>query len=256
MPRLAVKNIPHTAATDHGIPRDGVTGLVAEGPQDLAGQPAEIPLVNYHWGQMNEEERRDSTRDLGVALGWAARTMNAPQLARAAATLALPRLEAAVRDRPDDLAARESMGHAYRFLDRPDDALRTFEEVLRIEPGRELTLWSTGLLLAALQRPERSRAVLQEAIALNPWSSEYRAALAQVCYQAGDWSGAVAACQAAIRLNPELFAVRSLLIQSLLRSHQPEKADAEFQTLLRLYPASREVWKQWYQSQKQAGPGA
>ena len=39
-----------------------------------------------------------------------------------------------------------------------------------------------------------------------------------------------------MRLNPELFAARSLLIQSLLRSHQPEKADAEFQTLLQPLP--------------------
>jgi hypothetical protein len=52
-----------------------------------------------------------------------------------------------------------------------------------------------------------------------------------------------------------LLAVRSLLIQSFLRSHQPEKADAEFQTLLRLYPASREVWQQWYDRQKPAASG-
>jgi tetratricopeptide (TPR) repeat protein len=256
MPRLAITNIPHTAATDHHIPRGGKPGSVAEAPWDAAGRPAEIPLVDYHWGLMSEEERRDSARDLGVALSWAARTMNAPQPAKVAATQALPLLEAAVRDRPDDLVARESLGHAYRFLNQPEDALRTFEEVLRIEPDRELTLRSTGILLAGLQRPERACRVFQEAIAVNPWSSGHREALAQVCYQAGDWSGAVAACQAAIRLNPDLFAARSLLIQSFLRSHQPEKADAEFRTLLRLYPASREVWQQWYESQKQGGqPG-
>ena len=252
MPRSSITNIPHTAATDHGIPRSGVPGSVADRPGGAAGQPAEVPLVDYHWGLMNEEERRDSARDLGVALAWAARTRNAPRPAQAAATLALPLLEAAVRDRPDDLTARESLGHAYRFLDRPEDAIRAFEEVLRVEPGRELTLRSTGVLLAGLQRFDRARSVLQEAIAVNPWSSDYRAAMAQVCYDAGDWPGAVAACEAAIRLNPELVAARSLLIQGLLRSHQPEKADAEFQTLLRLYPASREVWQDWYQGQKRA----
>jgi len=250
MPRLAITNIPHTAATDHRIPRGGE----AERPRDTPGQPAEIPLTDYHWALMSEEERRDSARDLGVALGWAARNTNAPRVARVVATQALPLLEAAVRDRPDDVAARESLGHAFRFLDRPEDALRTFEEVLRIAPGREWTLRSTGPLLADFQRFERARSVFEKAIAVNPWCSDYRAALAQVCYQAGDWSGAVAACRAAIRLNPELFAARSLLIQSFLRSHQPEKADAEFVTLLRLYPASREVWQQWYEREKKAGP--
>ena len=102
-------------------------------------------------------------------MGWAARTMNAPKLARVAATQALPLLEAAVHDRPDDLAARESLGHAYRFLDRPEDALRAFEEVLRIEPGSELTLRSTGLLLAGLKRLEPVRSAFQKAIAVDPW---------------------------------------------------------------------------------------
>ena len=228
---------------------------MAENPRVAPGQPVEIPLMDYHWGLMSEEERRDSARDLGVALGWAARTRNAPQLARVAAAQALPFLEEAVRNRPLDLAARESLGHAYRLLDRPEDALRAFEEVLRIDPGHELTLRSTGLLQAGLQRLESAHSVLQKAIAINPWCSDYRAAFAQVCYQADDWPGAIAACHSAIRLNPELTATRSLLIQSFLRSHQPENADAEFRTLLGLYPASREVWQDWYQSQKQAVPG-
>ena len=35
-----------------------------------------------------------------------------------------------------------------------------------------------------------------------------------------------------------------------------KKADAEFRTLLLFAPASREVWEQWYEGQKRAGPGA
>ena len=92
-------------------------------------------------------------------------------------------------------------------------------------------------------------------IAVNPWRSDYRLALARNCAQAGDWPGAVAACREAIRLNPELFEARSLLVQCYLRSGEPAEADAEFRTLLRFYPASREAWQQWYERQKQAGPG-
>ena len=162
MPRPAITNIPHTAATDHRIPR-GAPGSVPEDPRDAPGQPADVPLMDYHWGLMTEEERRDAARDLGVALSWAARLMSAsPPLARLAATQALPLLEAAVRDRPDDLLARESLGYALGILDRPEEALRAFEEVLRIEPGRELTLRSTGRVLARLQRPDLARAALRE----------------------------------------------------------------------------------------------
>ena len=76
--------------------------------------------------------------------------------------------------------------------------------------------------------------------------------LADNRYKAGDWREAVAACREAIRLNPDLFEARSLLIRSYLRSREFVKADAEFQILLRFYPASRDVWQQWYEQQKKA----
>jgi predicted CXXCH cytochrome family protein len=254
MPRPTITNIPHTAATDHRIPR-GVPESVPEGPQVAPGQPAESPLMDYHWGLMTPEERHDARRDLGVGLIWAGRFLNAPPLMKLAATQALPLLEAAVRDRPDDLTARESLGDALGILDRPEDALRAFEDVLRIEPDRESALRALGRVLARLQRPDLARSALQKAIAVDPWRSGHRLALARVCVQAGDWSEAIAACREALRLNPELLEARSLLVQCYLHFHQPEQADAEFQTLLRFYPASREVWQQWYQDQKQAEPG-
>ena len=88
--------------------------------------------MDYHWSLMTEEERRDAARDMGVALGWAARSLrSSPQFAKIAATQGLPLLETAVRDQPDDLTARESLGHVFEILDRPEDALHAFEAVTR-----------------------------------------------------------------------------------------------------------------------------
>jgi cytochrome c-type biogenesis protein CcmH/NrfG len=78
--------------------------------------------------------------------------------------------------------------------------------------------------------------------------------LARVCSQAGDWAGAVAACREAIRLDPDFVESRSLLVQCYLQSHEPNRADAELEVLLRFYPASREAWQRWYEQQKHAGP--
>ena len=88
---------------------------------------------------------------------------------------------------------------------------------------RESALRSAGRVLTRLHRPELARSALQKAIAVNPWPSDYRLALASACYQSGDWPGAVAACREAIRLNPELFEARSLLVQCYLRSREPEQ---------------------------------
>jgi Flp pilus assembly protein TadD len=253
MPRLAVTNIPHTAATDHRIPR-GMPGSEPQGPRVAPGQPAEIPLMDYHWALMTRAERRDVARDLGLALTLAAEIMKpAPQLARTAATQARPLLEAAVRDHPEDQAARDSLGLVLETLGKGEEALRTYQYVLRSEPGRESTLRAAGSLLVRLNRPELARSVLRSAIALDPSRSKYHATMAQANAQSGDLPGAIRSCREAIRLNPELLFARSLLVQCYLRSHQPDEADAAFQTLLQFYPASREVWEQWYERQKQAG---
>jgi tetratricopeptide (TPR) repeat protein len=218
---------------------------------------AEIVPQEYHWGLMTKEERRDAARDLGVALGKAALQYRAtPELSRLAAIRALPLLEAAVRDHPEDLPAGESLGYVLGALGRPADALRAFELVLRTQPNREWSLSYVTLALVGLQRLDDARAALQTTITINPWRSDYRLGLARVCFRAGDWAAAIAACREAIRLDPELSEARSLLVQCYLRSHEPERADAALQDMLRFYPASRGAWQQWYKKQKEAGKGA
>ena len=153
---------------------------------------------------------------------------------------------------PTTCPPANSLGVALEILGRREEAIRVFEGVLRIDPAHELALRDSGRLLASLQRPDLARAVLQKTIAVNPWRSDYRLVLAQVCSQAGDWPGAIAACREAIRLNPDSVDARSLLVESYLRSDDRKQADAEFQTLIRSYPASRNVWRQWYERQKES----
>jgi Tfp pilus assembly protein PilF len=255
MPRPAMTNIPHTAATDHRILRDP-TRPQQDKPESVAGPPGDTPLRDFYWSLMTGDEQRDAARDMGVALGTAARNMQASALvAKAAATQGLPLLEAAVRERPDDLVAGESLAHALRILGRHEDAIHAFDAVLAIEPGREATLRSAGRLLNRLQRPRLAREMLERVIAIDPWQSEYHLALASACGQLGDWKAAVAACRDALRVNPELFEARSILVQCYLRSGDGKNADAEFQSMLRFYPASRDVWEHWYAQQKQASAG-
>ena len=77
MPRLAITNIPHTAATDHRHPPRRRPGSVPEDPRDAPGQPGEIAPAGLPLGADDRGGAAGLPRDLGVALGWAARTMNA-----------------------------------------------------------------------------------------------------------------------------------------------------------------------------------
>lgn len=257
MPRPAVADIPHTLTTDHRIPR--VAGAPVPRPartRSASGLPSESVPREYLWSVMTVEERREAARDRGVALELAAQELGAaPRLARLAAAQAVPLLEAAVRDHPDDLRARDSLGYALGMVDRMEQARGVYAETLRIQPGRELALPYLGRTLAALGRPGEAAAALRQAIAVNPWRSDYHLALARFCTQAGDWAGAVSASREALRLNPELFEARSLLVQCYVRANDPGKADAEFRALVDRFPASREIWQNWYEQQKRAAPG-
>jgi Flp pilus assembly protein TadD len=256
MPRPPVADVPHTVTTDHRIPRDSGTPLARPARPPAPGIPGEFVPREYHWDLMTQQERQEAARDQGVALELAAQSLRAsPRLARLAAEQAVPLLEVAVRDRPEDLRAGESLGYALGMLDRLEEARHAYEEALRIEPRRESALPYLARTLAGLRRPDLAAAALREVIAVNPWRSDYRLALARYRAEAGDWPGATAACREALRLNPELTEARSLLVRCCLRSGEPAKADGEFQTLLRFYPDRREDWRRWYEQQKRAGAG-
>jgi Flp pilus assembly protein TadD len=257
MPRPPVSNIPHTLTTDHRIPRvSGASDPKPARPQMMEGLPAEFFPQAYHWDLMSADERKEAARDRGMALELAAQELlAAPPLARLAASKAVPLLEAAVRERPDDLPAHESLGYALGMLNRLPEARQAYEEVLRIEPRRESALPYLARTLAGLQRPDLAAEALREVVAVNPWRSDYRLALARNRALAKDWPGAAAACHEAIRLNPDLFEARPLLVQAHLASGEPEKADAEFQILLKFFPASREKWLQWYEQLRRSVAG-
>ncbi len=254
MPRSDVTNIAHMAATNHRILR--IASGIAPAPPPHAPELSEdVPVREYHWELMTADERSEAARDLGVALQAVPQILqSSAELARGHATRALPLLEAAVRACPDDLPTREILGHAFEILDRRAEALHVYEGILRVEPGRELTMHSTARVLARLKRPDLARSAMQKTITLYPWCSDYRLALARACRQGGDWPGAISACREALQLNPELFQARALLIECCLGAGKSDKADAELQTLLRFYPERREAWQQWYEWQKQSAP--
>ena len=142
MPRSAVTNIAHTAATDHRIHRGAPgAGPVPEDPRDAPGMPGEVVPQEYHWGLMTEEERRDAARDLGVALETVARRFRAT-----------PNWRDSPRPRPFPCSRRPSAtvpttcppanhsGTSWGSWAVPRTRSAPSKQILRIQPGREWTL--------------------------------------------------------------------------------------------------------------------
>ncbi|MFO0909990.1 MAG: tetratricopeptide repeat protein [Isosphaeraceae bacterium] len=250
MPRSNVTNIPHTAATNHAIPRRSDTsGITPQHPD-----PRAEPLIDVFAHEMSPDERADAQRDMGVALstaGWFVRS-SARSEATQLGQRAIPLLEPAVMRDPGDVPAREALGVARALSGQFDAALKAFEEVTQRVPGQESSLRSQALLLTDLNRPAEAARVWRQAIALDPWRSDYHAGLALTAYRSSDWASAVNACRSGLKRNPARTELRSLLVQALLRAGKPDEADAEFAHVLSLNRAGREVWIDWYSREKAA----
>jgi hypothetical protein len=229
MPRYGAADIPHTASTDHRIPRraDAAGHAKPRPPEDG------IPVVSFYRGREGAGGPEDE-RDLGVALVELALTGTARDgraLGRAADLLAT-----ACRRDPGDLDAVEARGHALALQGHWAEALRAFEAVLARAPEWEMALVGAGTAAEALSKPEEALGYWRRAVAVGPWAPDYRRRLALLLIDREAWDEAGTQCDAWVRLDPFSTEARAARIRCLLAAGRKEEARAEFARVEALAP--------------------
>ncbi len=221
MPR-AESRIAHTAIADHRIRRrpDAPGGL----PAPRAPRPGEIPLLHFHRDKVDPHSPA-LARDLGLALSEVGMTY--PRMGRFVGPMALPLLEAAAKDHPDDVAVWEARGFVLWQLDRRAEGLAALETALALAPERELTLTYAAALATVLGRNEEALRYWQRAIVVNPWCSLYHYRLAKLLADRQNWPTALEECEAALRLNPFHEATRELRETCLRRTGKTVPPDGQ-----------------------------
>jgi hypothetical protein len=186
MPSARSSDVLHAATTDHRILRRA--SQPDRAPADR-GRPGggQGRWVVFHRDLMDNRERAEAERDVGVAL---AECYDWPDSAAAA----LPLLEAAILNRPDDVAAWETKGIVLGRLGRPEESVAAFRSALARDPNRESTLTYAAYHAAFAGRREEAIAYWRRAIAISPWLERYHAELANLLSQVGDWRGATDEC--------------------------------------------------------------
>jgi Tfp pilus assembly protein PilF len=231
--------IAHRAVTDHRIRRrPDIKPPTDEGVGRLL--PGEIHLVPFNHDQANP-------RDLGLALTELGKTYR--QLGRQSSVIALPLLEAAVQQTPDDVPAWEAKGFALWQLDRKPEALVAFRAALERAPQRELTLTYMAVLAGSLGRRDEAVAYWQRALAVNPWCSQYYYRLAVLFAERREWQQGLKQIDRAIELNPAAPEMRLLRISCLAQSGQAGQARAELDKLIAIRPDDREKLLAWFAQQ-------
>ena len=230
MPHLGRSDVAHVASADHRIPRKPAPADPA--PVEVGGAPpGTSALVLFHHDLMDDRQRAEARRDIGVAL-----CREGP----GAAPVALPMLDEALAARPDDRQARQARGTILGQLGRFADGLAAFREVLAREPNDETALVGAAELAARAGWPGDAIADWRRAIAINPWRAGYRSTLAALHFQQRDWPEAVASCKETLRLNPADLETRKLLVRALLHRGDEAAARDEFRILLEFDPPDRD----------------
>jgi Flp pilus assembly protein TadD len=239
MPRTSSSDILHVATTDHRVPRlpaDENRTTIGHG-NDRGGDQ---PLINFHKGLMDAEERIESRRDWAVAMA---------RDGSSGAAQSLPMLNAALSSHPDDVPAWVSKGFALGLLGRGEEGFTAFRTALTIEPNREATL--VGAAYLGAQAGHRADAIKfwLRAITISPWRSDYRAELARLHFQGRDWGAAESACRETLRLNPANVEVRKLLVECSIKLGKLAAARSEFETLMGFDPPERDALLRWFAPQ-------
>lgn len=165
----------------------------------------------------------------------------------------LGRLESEVREKPDDPAVRLAYGRA--LLSKGlfhgggeqacAQALRQAQRVLKDDSANGEALVLAGSALVGMNRPERARPFLDEAIRQVPDRSDLHLALGAMCRTEGDRARSIAHFETACRLEPEAWEAhfylgRALAEQARLAQHARllvERAQFHLVRALRAGPA-------------------
>jgi predicted CXXCH cytochrome family protein len=234
--------VSHTSTTDHSIPR----GMPSPPRTSLAPRAdSAFPLVPFHQPSAGLDDPELLGRDLGVALMQSADRRAGE--ARRLAELALPLLNQAVLDHPEDVPACHFRGDALWTQGRQEEALESYEEILAKEPRRELTLNRATALALRLQRADLAESYARRSLQVNPWRWQTHHDLATAHVLRQQWAEAAAACREGLKVHPAGLPCRSLLIACYLRLGEQERAGAEFETFLYLNPSDRhEALRRWF----------
>lgn len=104
--------------------------------------------------------------------------------------LAIRHYEAAISQGSNDSDIRTDLGNAYRFANRPEDALAQYQLAQKMNPAHEFSLFNQGgLYLEQLRQPQKAIEVWNEYLARFPQGQNVAAARQLIAQAQGGASG-------------------------------------------------------------------
>ena len=145
-----------------------------------------------------------------------------------------------IRLEPHRIEAYNNRGRAYLNLDQAQEAIADFDQVLRLDPQLAEAYYNRGLANSNLGQAERANADFAQAIGLDPQLKAF--IVGDLFHRRDNLEEAIDALDSVIRLNPG-FADDYLTRGNLYRFlGQPDRAIQDFDEAIRLNPELAEAY--------------
>jgi len=235
MPPLPTHDVPHTAQTDHRVPRVAD----AEPPDSPPAHQDAFPIFD---GAESRLPRREVERARGLAMLRQPIVTSDPDLVRGAQRLLAPRLRM-IENRFDesflygverDVPVLLALARSFQLLGDAPRAEACFDAALTIEPASERALAGKLLDAQASQDTGAAHALLNQLLRINPLDPTLHGQKALVLGQMGQWPAACAAAEQSLRLDPSEPIIRQFLAEAYDRVRRPELGNDHREILDRL----------------------
>jgi tetratricopeptide (TPR) repeat protein len=121
---------------------------------------------------------------------------------------ALRCFEEAVKLNPNDALSWYDIGVILGGYGKYADAVKAYENAIQIDPYDARSWWGKGAALGKLGQYDEAIKALDESIRLNPYDAEAWNNKGYALYDLGKYGDAIAACDEALRLNPNFVAAQ------------------------------------------------
>jgi protein O-mannosyl-transferase len=154
---------------------------------------------------------------------------------------AIRQYQEVIRLKPDYVEAYNNLGYVLGEKGQIDEAIRQFQETLRLKPDHADAHNNLGAGLVGKGRIDEAIRQLQEAIQLKPDNADAHNNLGLALARQGQTDAAIRQFQEALRLNPDYAQAHYNLGIILSVKGQVDGAISQFQEAIRLRPAYPEA---------------